>query len=168
MQLALPDCYFDAVLCMGVMDALQDRRQAVREMLRVLRSNGTLIVTFTNFRSPYAWWRNFVFYPLVSLWHAARTHIGQHRPKATRRLGGKTRALYSELSARRLLESEGATINNVVRYYFNVLLSPLDEAFPSVALSVTRRFEEGTWPRWNWMASGLILKATKRETANLR
>ena len=37
MHLEFPDGLFDAVLCMGVIDALRDRRQAIREMLRVAR-----------------------------------------------------------------------------------------------------------------------------------
>ena len=160
MGLGLPDGLFDAVLCMGVIDALPDRRQAVREMLRVLKPGGTLIVTFTNLRSPYAWWKNFVFYPAVSIWHALRARLGDTRLKAARkqRLGGKTRALYTERAARELLRSEGAEVLQTACYYFNVFLSPLDELFPSFALWVTKKLEEGAWPRPDWIAAGVIVK----------
>ena len=71
-DLQLPTNFFDAVLCIGVIDSLKDARQAIREILRVLKPGWTLIITFTNIRSPYAWWKNFVFYPAVSAWHAWR------------------------------------------------------------------------------------------------
>ena len=159
--LGLPDDFFDAVLCMGVIDALRDRHRAVREMLRVLKPGGTLIVTFTNFRSPYAWWKNFVFYPAVAVWHALRARMGDRTLKAARRLGGGTRALYNESTARQLLESEGAEVTQTVFHYFNVFLSPLDEIMPSIALWLTKKLEEGAWPRPEWIAAGLILKARK-------
>jgi len=161
MGLGLPDDFFDAVLCMGVIDALRDRHRAVREMLRVLKPGGTLIVTFTNFRSPYAWWKNFVFYPAVSVWHALRARMGDRTLKAARRLGGGTRALYNEPTARQLLESEGAEVTQAVFHYFNVFISPLDEIMPSMALWLTKKLEEGAWPRPEWIAAGLILKARK-------
>jgi len=160
-RLGLPDRFFDAVLCMGVIDALRDRHRAVREMLRVLKPGGTLIVTFTNFRSPYAWWRNFVFYPAVSMWHALRARMGDQTLKAARKLGGRTRALYSQPTAEQLLESEGAKVIQTVSHYFNVFLSPLDEIMPSIALSVTKKLEEGVLPRPDWIAAGLIVKARK-------
>src|SRR5262249_8907115 len=67
MRMDFPDGQFDAVLCMGVIDALDDRHQAVREMLRVLKPRGTLIVPFTNFSSPYSRWKLYIFYPVVSV-----------------------------------------------------------------------------------------------------
>lgn len=161
MRLELPDGFFDAVLCMGVADALRDRRLAVREMLRVLKPGGTLIVTFTNLRSPYALWKNYVYYPLVSVWHGWRDRIRDRGPRPGSRLGGKTRALYTERQAAELLQSEGAGVVSVLGYYFNVFLSPLDEVLPSGALFVTRKLEEGPWASPGWLAAGLIFKARK-------
>jgi len=152
-RVALPDGFFDAVLCMGVMDALGDRHRAIREMLRLLRPGGTLIVTFTNLSSPYAWWKNYIFYPLIWRWHALRART------VVSKLGG--RALYTRRAARQLVQSEGAEVVQTVTNYYNVFLSPLDEVMPSAALWVAKKLEDQIWPRPEWIAAGLIVKARK-------
>lgn len=158
-QLPVGPEFFDAVICMGVIDALRDREAAVREMLRVLRPGGTLLLTFTNSRSPYSVWKKDVFYPLVTMYHRIKARRGRG-PKAMR-LGGKTRALYSERQARALIESLGARVVETVPYYFNLFLSPLDEIVPKPALAVNRWLEESGLPLPGWMASGFIVKARK-------
>jgi ubiquinone/menaquinone biosynthesis C-methylase UbiE len=157
-RLELPDESFDAVLCMGVIDAVRDRRQAVREMLRVLRPGGTLLITFTNLRSPYSWWKTYVFYPAVTRYHALRRRSASY-PRLT--LPPRDRALYERKTALNLLQTEGGDVLEVVGYYFNVFLAPLDELFPSLALWVTRQLEEGRLPRPEWLAGGWIVKARK-------
>lgn len=152
-RVSLPDGFFDAVLCMGVMDALGDGHGAVREMLRLLKPGGTLIVTFTNLYSPYAWWKNYVFYPAVWRWHALRAQ------KAAPKLGG--RALYTRRAARQLVQSGGAEVVQIVSHYYNVCLSPLDEILPSASLWITKKLEAGVWPRPDWIGAGLIVKARK-------
>lgn len=44
--LAFPDESFDSVLCMHVLDFLEEPAPAVREMVRVLKPGGTLVATF--------------------------------------------------------------------------------------------------------------------------
>lgn len=160
LDLCLPVNFFDAVLCIGVIDSLKDARRAIREMVRVLKPGGTLIITFTNVRSPYAWWKNFIFYPLVSTWHTWRARTGAGL-KAGRIRTGKPRALFSRREASELLHSEGAQVVGVKGYYYNLAISPLDEVFPSGALWLTRKLEEGGWPAPEWCAAGLIVKARK-------
>jgi len=142
-RLEFQDDFFDAALCMGVIDALRDSRKAIREMLRVLKPGGTLIISFTNRRSPYAWWRGSVFYPVVSAWHSLRDgRRNAHRDSA---LGPhmKQRVLFREAEANDLLLSEGARVLDSVAYYYNVFLSPLDEIAPAAAIWVARRFDMG-------------------------
>jgi ubiquinone/menaquinone biosynthesis C-methylase UbiE len=160
LRLSFPDGFFDAVLCMGVIDALQDRRGAVREMLRVLKPNGILIITFTNFRNPYAWWKGYVFYPVVGVLHGLRAKLRQTNV-AGRRAAGKTRKLYTTKKAHELLISEGAAIRHTMGYYYNPFLSPLDEIMPSLALAATRKLEKRAQARPDWLAAGLIVKAQK-------
>jgi len=162
-RLALPTGFFDAVLCMGVIDGLPDRRQAVCEMLRVLRPGGTLIITFTNFWSPYSWWKKYVFYPAVGLYQRLRD---TGRPSGRRFASvpaAKQRALFSKSATRELLESEGGEVVQILGYYFNIFLSPLDEIFPALALRTTRTIEESRWPKPEWIASGWIVKVKKRD-----
>jgi SAM-dependent methyltransferase len=161
MRLKFPDNFFDAVLCMGVIDSVKDGRQGIREMLRVLKPGGTFLITFTNLCSPYAWWKNFVFYPLVATWHEWRARRGVPDPKLGQRRSGKIRALYSRRAAYELVRSEGATILQSVGYYYNIAISPLDEIFPAAALWLTRKLEEDVSPTPEWLAAGLIVKARK-------
>jgi ubiquinone/menaquinone biosynthesis C-methylase UbiE len=161
-RLTFPDSSFDAVLCMGVIDAVGDRRRAIREMLRVLRPGGTLLITFTNLRSPYSWWKKFVFYPAVTRYHVLRGRGRKQNGRSSLPPVAKQRAIYEKSAARDLLKTEGAEILRTDGYYFNVFLSPLDEWFPSLSLWVTKQLEEGRWPRPEWFAGGWIIKARKR------
>jgi ubiquinone/menaquinone biosynthesis C-methylase UbiE len=160
-QLAFPDQFFDAVLCMGVIDAVEDRSKAVREMLRVLKPGGTLIITFTNVASPYSWWKRYVFYDAVTAFHAVRRFFSPRRARVTLPPNPRGRSLYTVRRAHGLLKSEGAEVLATQGYYFNIFLAPLDELFPSLAVRVTRKLEEGRWPRPEWIAAGWIIKARK-------
>jgi ubiquinone/menaquinone biosynthesis C-methylase UbiE len=164
MRLGLPENFFDAVLCMGVIDALKDRKRAISEMLRVLKPGGSLILTFTNLNSPYAWWKNYVFYPAVKVWHRLRGRLGDRTLRPGRTRSGSVRALYTRNAARQLLHSAGAEVIQEIGYYYNVFISPIDEMIPSLALAVTRKLEEGVWPCPEWLAAGFIVKARKRGT----
>jgi len=157
-DLTFPDGCFDTVLCMGVFDSLRDGQGAVREMIRVLKPGGALIFTVTNLLSPYAWWKNYVFYPLVEQWQEMRIHFGWSTPTGRRRTG-KLRSLYSRRDAERLVLGAGGQMEAVVPYYFNVFISPLDELVPRAALRVTQKWEQ--WGRVEWMAAGWIVKARK-------
>lgn len=158
-HLTFPDGRFDAVLCMGVFDSIRDGQQAVLEMMRVLKPGGTLIFTVTNLLSPYAWWKNYAFYPAVEYWQELRIRLGWWTPPPGRRRTGKCRSLYSRRDAERLVRCAGGEISCIVPYYFNIFISPLDEMLPRTALRVTRKWEQ--WGRLEWMAAGWIVKARK-------
>jgi hypothetical protein len=130
-------------------------------MLRVLRPGGSLILTITNRHSPYAWWKNYIFYRAVTVWHDWRARRGDPTLNPGRRRSGKTRALYSRRSAHDLLTSEGSIIEATVGYYYNLFISPLDEVMPLVALSMTQKLEERGRALPDWMAAGFIIKARK-------
>src|SRR6266403_1628150 len=51
-QLNYPDEFFDAVLCMGVIDGLKNLDQALAEIIRVAKPGGTVIMTFAKRLSP--------------------------------------------------------------------------------------------------------------------
>ena len=161
MHMNFPDGQFDAVLCMGVIDALHDRHQAVREMLRVLKPGGTLIVSFTNFSSPYSWWKLYVFYPAVSVLKRIRATAAVRSRRQGLWAHMKKRVLFTEHAAHQLLTSEGARIIESVGYYYNILLSPLDEIWPRGALWLTQRLEESRCQSLRWLAAGWIVKARK-------
>jgi ubiquinone/menaquinone biosynthesis C-methylase UbiE len=160
-NLTQPSGFFDAVLCMGVIDSLKDPRQGIGEMLRVLRPGGTLIWTVTNLHSPYAWWKNFMFYPAVTAWQTLRAGVGLRGGKPSRIRSGSTRALFSRQATCNMAQSEGAEVLNTLGYYYNIFLSPLDEIMPATALAATKWMEEGRWNPPDFAAAGFIFKARK-------
>ena len=74
-NLAFPDGFFDAVTCIGVIDRIPTHKSVLREMTRVVKRNGTLIISFPNLLSPYAAWKLFVFYPTVALLRPIYYHL---------------------------------------------------------------------------------------------
>src|SRR5262249_57939013 len=65
--LPFPDGFFDAVTCLGIIDRITNYPLAMREMARVLKENGTLIVAVGNLLSPGAFWRSYIYNPLIAL-----------------------------------------------------------------------------------------------------
>lgn len=164
-RLTFPDAFFDAVLCMGVIDSVVDRQRAIREMLRVLKPGGTLLITFVNLHSPYSWWKKYVFYPAVTQYHLLRGRRQGEQGAYSSAPVAEQRALHDKDTARALLTAEGVEVLRVDGYYPNIFLAPLDELFPSFALSVTKRLEEGRWPKPDWLATGWIVKGSKKRQA---
>lgn len=159
-HIEFPNESFDTVICMGVIDHVEEDELAIKEMLRVLRNQGTLLIAFPNRYSPWGWWRNFMFYPALRrirpLYFGLR---GRPQPPA---LSSRAR-LYSEKSARKLVKRYKGQVTDVVYYNFNQFLSPLAEIFPHLTVSVTRRLERYRSGSLRWLGNGFILKATKTQ-----
>lgn len=156
-RLSFPDDFFDAVLCMGVIDSLKNLRPALAAMLRVLKPGGTLIATFANRTSPYVWWKAFVFYPAIGLFRRMIHRETNNDPIFNRRL------LFTPQEACERVSSAGARVERIVGHNYNVLLSPLDEIWPAGTLWLNRKLEEGRGGKTDWLAAGLILKARKNK-----
>jgi len=54
-RLPFKSASFDAVICTGVLMHLPDQRQALKELCRVLRPGGRLVISANNLLSPFAW-----------------------------------------------------------------------------------------------------------------
>lgn len=164
-SLQFPDEHFDVVMCIGVIDGIQAFESAIREMARVVKHNGTIIISFPNLLSPYAAWKTFVFYPAVALLRPAYYAIARRPQPPT--LYSSFAKLYSPhilntlRSADRLMTRCSLEITDVVYCYFNLFLSPLDELFPGLALNLTERLERLRFGRMKWLGAGFVLKARK-------
>ena len=106
---------FDTVMCMGVIEFVENDREALKEMVRVLRPEGSLIVAFPNKTSPFRLWRDYVFYPatryLRPLIYTFTTRPRKHH------ISQRT---YTEESMGRSLYELGCEVTDVVYYFFNL------------------------------------------------
>src|SRR5216683_2692360 len=158
-KLSFPDGFFDALISIGVLDRIQSCDLALAEMARVVKRGGTFLVSFPNLLSPYAVWKNFVFYPIVGLLrHAyyglARRPIPQGPPLSFA-------SLRTRRAAARLMAGHKVQVAEAVYFHFNLFLSPLDDLIRPLAVKVTGRFEGLRFGRMRWLGVGFLLKARK-------
>jgi len=157
-SLEFPDDFFDVVLCMGVIDHIADYPTALREMLRVVRPGGQAIISFPNRYSPYAVWRNSVFYPLLSA--LRKPYYALRRRVAPPALSSRA-TLFSDRRIERLFQDFGSEVHDIVYFNFNVCLSPLDEIFPHAAMRIAGKLESRRSGAWKQLGCGFIVNARK-------
>lgn len=160
-DLKFPDGFFDLVICTGVIDRIEKYELAIKEMMRIIKKDGTVIIAFPNLYSPFAAWRTFVFYPTVNLLKLAYYSI-LRRPQPPSILSSFVK-LYSERGTTEMVMKYSGGVIDVVYFYFNIFLSPLDEVFPKLTLWVTKRLERCHFRRLRWLGCGFILKVKKIE-----
>lgn len=152
---------FDIVICIGVLDRLPKPERALVEMARVLRPGGLLLASFPNRLSPYAVWRGTVFYPLVGLGKRILLSLRQVAKPEERYLRFHLR-LWTPAEAEYSLQAAVGEVIATAYYGFVPLLSPLDQAFPRLAVRLTRRAEIMHRGRLRKLCAGFIVKARKR------
>lgn len=159
-KMEFPADSFDVVICAGVIDHIRDYERVVTELLRVLRKDGLLVVAFPNLFSPWAWWRNFVFYPLLRRMRPFYCSLtGRPQPPALASMA----KLHSERNVVRLIHKHKGDVAEVVYYNFNQLLSPLDEIFPQAAVRVAVKLEKWRCSVLRKLGGGFIVKVRKQE-----
>jgi len=158
-SLDFPEGFFDVVICTGVIDRLPAYELAIRELVRVVKGNGTLLISFPNLLSPYAAWKRFIFYPTVARLQSLSRGL-LRRPPAPSLLSSFAK-LHTARAATRLLAAQGARCTEIVYFDFNLFLSPLDQLFPHGALKVTEKLERLRFGRLKWLGVGFIVKARK-------
>ncbi len=152
-RIEFPDGFFDAVVCMGVVEYLDDDLPAVREMARVLKLGGTLIVTLPNRTSPFRMWRRWGFHPAIRV---LRALFGQgHRTRVAHRE-------YASAGYSRLLRDHGLAPVEIVYYNFKLIPSPFDEWFPTLTVRTCEWFERLARGPLRWLATGFIVKAIRQ------
>lgn len=134
--LPFPDASFDVAVCLGVIGAVGDREDAIAEARRVLRRGGTLLISFSNLVSPYAFWKGYVVYPLHRILRRLASRVTR-RPAEPHR--GRGVALYTPASSARFLRCHGMSVKRITYYDFNLFLSPLDRVFASTAQTLADR-----------------------------
>jgi len=156
-NLCFADGTFDAVVCMGVIEFVDNDELALSEMVRVLRPGGTLIVAFSNKISPFRLWRDYIFYPATSL---VRPIVYRYA-KRPRKPHIKQRT-YMEGAVSTSLAELGCEVADLVYCYYNVFLAPLEHVFPHLSTVVSQRLEFLGRGNLRRLGGGFIVKATKR------
>ena len=157
-EINYPDNFFDAVICMGVLERVKDDNAALREMVRVLKRDGTLLITLPNKFSPYFLWRNFIYYPVVSLIRPFYYKLSAiPRPPII-----PNHTLYSTGSYAEAVARNGCKVTDVVHCVFNFFLPPLDSFYPNMAVSAMNKFEVFRYGMIRHLALCFIVKAKKR------
>jgi ubiquinone/menaquinone biosynthesis C-methylase UbiE len=156
-QLPFLDASFDAVLSMGVVEYTADDRQAVAEMVRVLRPRGVLVVTLAHGRSPYFVWKTIVYYPLVRLARACYCWLS-HRPGPPVVYNSK-RSYTEDWLVHNV--PRGGILEEVVFCGFQVLPAPLDVLLPGIDIVLMRLFQRLERSPIRWLGTTLIAKVRR-------
>jgi ubiquinone/menaquinone biosynthesis C-methylase UbiE len=151
-RLVFPDSFFDVILCMGVLEYV-DVQPAVREMVRVLKPNGTLVVSMLNGRSPYRFWERVVYAPAVKVIRAARGNPLPATPDVR---------TYSERALGRLLTDHQLKIVDVVYFDFNLCVPPLDRRRPDLTVRLSSTLESLARSPLQGLGTGFLVKTCKR------
>lgn len=152
-RIEFPNSFFDAVICMGVLEYLEDDAPAVQEIARVLKPGGTLIVTLPNRVSPFRLWRRWVFRPAVRVFRALRGRQSEKRVVHRESVPGEFGPL---------LRDQGLTQVQVVYYNVKLIPSPFDEWFPVLTVRTSERLEWLARGPLRWLGTGFIVKAVRQ------
>jgi ubiquinone/menaquinone biosynthesis C-methylase UbiE len=151
---ALPfaDASFDVVCSAGVIEYLQGRDTAIREMHRVLRPGGVLILPTTNVLAPAHWIRPILRY-------------GARIPGLARRFGvqpGNYKMRYDVITRFKQRLRDGGFEIERERFFYLTLPRPLDRMVPVASGKLERFFDGYMDSPLRHLAEGYIAVARKR------
>lgn len=159
-EIEFPDEFFDAVICMGVVERVKDNDLVLKEMVRVLKRGGTLLITLPNKFSPYYLWRDFIFYPVVSLVRPFFYRYSRSGEAKRSVIPGHT--LYSAGTYADAVARNGCLVSAIEYCVFSPLLSPLDSLFPRAAVWAMRKLEALRDGMFRHTGACMIVKARKQ------
>ena len=161
-ELKFSDSYFDVVLCLGAFEYVLEGHVAMREIIRVLKPKGIVIITMLNGKSLYRIWQRYIYGKLINgINKLMRLIIRTKNDQETQRLIRPKTRLYNEKAFRHLLTTEGLEIEDIVYYDFRLLLSPLDTRFPGVSVFLSGKLEFLYRSKFKFLGTGFIFKCRK-------
>lgn len=160
-RLDFPDEEFDAVLCMGVLERIADDKSALREMARVLKPGGSLIISVPNSASPILRWRDHVFYPAVGLLRSTKARLTR-RPAPPVVRGYR---LYGRRAFTSALAEAGCASTGVEYCAYSIFFAPLDSLFPKTAAAFMGHSERLRRSPLRGLGAAFVVRATKQYPA---
>jgi len=168
-SLDFPDAYFDAVVCAGVIEYLEDAEIAIKEIHRVLKPNGIAIITVPTPQRFYTFMLNllkFVLKPFIS----KLKEIKYKRIKRGHRCDNSVMDFEREFKMRyyRPKQLDKLIIDNnfkkvdYAHYHFISLILAL--IAPSLSLYLGERLDKVLYKSrmFGWLSKGYIVKIKKQ------
>jgi ubiquinone/menaquinone biosynthesis C-methylase UbiE len=155
------DGSYDTVLCLGAFEYIPDGLLALRELARVVKHGGTIILSMHNPFSPYRAWSRYG----IRQWHriagASRRLLRYGRDEQRAPRLNRVFRIYPEAVIRHLLQSAGVLVEDVVYYDFNLCLEPLDRMVPAASVRISENLEFLGRSSLRFLGSGFIVKGKK-------
>ncbi len=146
-ELPFEDSRFDIATAMGLIEYLEDENKFLKEASRILKPNGTLIITFPNYTSPYRAFNRILLW-VVRLFKGPRPGSVTHRE-------------YTMSRAVALLSENGFATDYSIYYNFKLIPYPLDRIFHRTTVLQSKIFEKLDHSILSFIGTGLIIKAHK-------
>ncbi len=152
--LPYPDKSFDVVTAMGLVEYLADEPKAYKEMTRVLKPGGTLIISYPYLFAP---WRIIGRILMLLTWilRKARNVILNTRGHYI------THREYSVGEARKMMRAHGVAPDRVWFYNFKLVPWPLDQWFPRFTVKQSTLFERFDSTPLRFIGTGFNLRGKK-------
>ncbi|MEV5982599.1 class I SAM-dependent methyltransferase [Streptomyces sp. NPDC052114] len=157
--LPFPEASFDVVVAMGLLEYC-DASVVLRELERVVRRGGLVLVTMLNPLSPYRLFEWGVYWPLLRLLGHVEGLLG--RPPERRHGAPKSgiRALSSRRLRRRMRES-GLIPVDVVHYDLTPCVPPFDRLVSRWTRRHERPADTASQGRCRWPGTAYVVAATR-------
>jgi 2-polyprenyl-3-methyl-5-hydroxy-6-metoxy-1,4-benzoquinol methylase len=119
---------YDVIISSGSIEYANDFESIIKVLVKALKPNGTLIISFPNQNSPYRIWGELVYRNVRNLFRKEKAPDYK-------------RALFSEEFVRRQFVLNGSENKITVRYFgLKILLQPLDAVFVDVDYKILNYF----------------------------
>jgi ubiquinone/menaquinone biosynthesis C-methylase UbiE len=139
-QLPYGDDCFDACICTGVLEYVDDATTALREIVRVMKPNGIVVFSLWNQLSPYRMTQSLRYFL-----------SGQNSRER----------MFTEWQGRDLVHLAGLTLTDLLYFDFNIFVPPLDSRFPRCSVSTSRHLEFLRRSILRWIGTAILIKAQK-------
>lgn len=145
-KLDFPDKSFDVVIALGLLEYLDNPKDAFKEINRVLKDDGELIVSFCNRRSIYNISYKYFGTPIKYVYHKIKkTPYIYHK-------------MYTEKDARKLVKDLNLVIDRIIYYDANLSIFPINYLFKKQTIRFSSPFEN---KEWGIVHTGFLMKYRK-------